>query len=458
MSVIWDEGNAAHLLGRTGFNPTTQQIKTATKIGMQKAVAQLLKPPKINDKLPPSAKSIEDLQAWWVQGMIQTKAPLVERLCLFWHNHFATGYTKVANISYMHRQNQIFRKYGMAKFRDLVTEVSKDPAMLIWLDNNTNVKGKQNQNFARELMELFTTGVLDKNGNANYTEKDVDESARAFTGWRVKDDAFFFSENKHDFGSKVFKGHTGNFDGMDIINFLVVDDAAARRICAKLFGYFARDVALNDPIVDELSAVYLANDTDLKPVLERLFTMDAFYSAESKDANIKEPAVFFVTAMRAVKTKLQMEIVDKNSKKKVSNTSALRDNLELCGQSLFDPPTVFGWKGGLEWVTAAGMLSRARSAEWMADARSKENLLQINPAALLGPAYKKISADTAAQRILVNLGIHSPSAGTISAIATYLAAKDNGQPGELQFDPDTIDKKVRGALAIIASSGEFQKN
>lgn len=458
MTVTWDEGNATHLFARAGFGATPQLIKSAVKKGMQKTVDGLFKIPKIKDELPKDTGSLEDLQGWWVDFMVKSKTPVVERLCLFWHNHFATGYSKVQNIDYMHRQNSIFRHLGMGKFRDLVTAVSKDPAMLIWLDNQTNVKGKQNQNFARELMELFTTGVLDKNGNANYTETDVNESAKAFTGWQVKDKQFFFNESKHDFGQKTFKGLTGALDGTDIINLLVVDQATARRIPQQLFSYFAYKIPLTDPILDELAAIYMANDTQILPVLKRIFTLDAFYSQEAKREGVKEPAVFLIAALKAMKSKLQLKIFNKDENKFQSNTGSLSDRLDRLGQALFDPPTVFGWKGGLQWVSAAGLLERAYAADWVSEARTPEHILQYKPEAVLGGPYKKLTAQDAAQEIFHSFGVHTPKTESVAAVANYLIANDNGTPGTLTWTPETIDKKVRGAIALVMSSVEYQRN
>jgi uncharacterized protein (DUF1800 family) len=457
MTVSWNAENAAHLLRRTGFGTTSAQVAQAVKAGMEKTVSRILKPAKCNDKLPKGLESFEDLQAWWVDLMLQSKSPFLERMVLFWHNHFATGFSKVGDVGTMHRQNQIFRRNALGSFRSMLNDVSKDPAMLIWLDNNTNVKGKQNQNFARELMELFTTGVLDKDGNPNYTETDVDESARAFTGWTVKDGAYFFAETNHDFGSKTFKGHTGNFDGVDIIEFLVVDPATARRIPQLLFGYFGCDISLGDPLISELAQIYLDHDTKLAPVLYRLFTSDEFYSDASKDAGVKEPAVFLLSALRPLKTRLQPYYYDKDQKKNISTTYVLADQLDALGQSLFDPPTVFGWDYGLPWVAPAGVLQRAKTADWISEARDKNGILQFKAETILGPAYKKLDATTGAIRILQNFGIANPAPSTVTALANYLAADDVGNPVMIQWDSATIDKKVRGAIFLAIASVEFQR-
>jgi uncharacterized protein (DUF1800 family) len=245
---------------------------------------------------------------------------------------------------------------------------------------------------------------------------------------------------------------------VDIINHLVVDPATARRIAQLLFSYFAYPIPLTDPMLDGLAQVYSQNDTAIAPVLRAIFLSDEFYSDAAKTSNVKEPAVFLVSALRAVRGRLKFFAFDPNQKKIVSNAWAMSDRLDRLGQSLFDPPTVFGWKPGLAWVGAAGMLERAKAGEWIAGARTPNHLLHYRPQRVLGPAYAKLTAGEAAARILSNLGVRSPNASTLSALTTYLVAKVDGTPGEFELDPDTIDKKVRGAIALVLSSAEYQRD
>lgn len=451
MAVVWNEENAAHLYRRAGFGATQQQIKAAVKRGMTKTVESLFKFSKASDKLPEDIENLENLQAWWLDRMIRTTSPLHERLVLFWHNHFATGYAKIGKVSWMHMQNQTLRKGAAGSFRDLVTSIAKDPAMIYWLDNNTNTKKKPNQNFARELMELFTTGVLNKDGVANYNETDVNESAKAFTGWTVKDNAFFFNANNHDNTIKTFRGQSGNFDGTDIINMLVVDPATARRIPALLWSYFAYDIELTDPILDELAALYLANDTKIQPIVHRILTHDSFYSDASKRAGVKEPAVFFVSTVRYLRGKLQPRIKDK-----LDNGNTIGSKLQQIGQSLFDPPTVFGWDYGLSWVAASGMLDRYKVGQWFAAARAKDHPIQFKPQTILGAGFSKLDPSEAATRLLAAFGIFQPAPPTVAALATYLSTDDGGGSLEWKITPDYIDKKIRGAIALILGSSDFQ--
>jgi uncharacterized protein (DUF1800 family) len=445
MAITWNEENAAHLMRRAGFGATPKQLEAAVKAGLDKTLDGLFKVDTKSVKLPKRVESLEDLQALWLDRMIRTRSPLAEKLALFWHNHFATGFAKVKRLDYMHGQIQTLRAKGLGSFRELVLAVARDPAMILWLDNNTNVADDPNENFARELMELFTTGVLDKNGSPNYTEVDVQQAARAFTGWTIQDDAFFFDSDEHDFGSKSFQGETGPFDGDDIVNLLCVEPATARRIPALLFGFFAFEIDLDDPIADELTSVYFSNDGKIQPILDHIFRMDAFYSTAAKGARVKEPAEFLAGALRLMGGRLTLH----------PSGDAAGARIQALGQSLFDPPTVFGWDPGLAWVTTAGMLERASAAQWIAGAREKENPVKYTPKKLLGAGSAKIGAAEVVARVTSALGL-APAASTLAALTAYLQKDDGGATVPFVVDKDSIDKKVRGLIALALASPEFQ--
>ncbi|MBI3820512.1 MAG: DUF1800 domain-containing protein [Planctomycetes bacterium] len=445
MSIPWNPDNAAHLLRRAGFGARPDEVAKAVKAGLAATVENLLKPDKSADSL--NYKNVNDISTiatWWIRRMASSKKPLAEKLTLFWHNHFATGNHKVDDFKLMHQQNRTIRKNCAGKFRDLMMAMARDPAMIYWLDSQTNVEGSTNKNFARELQELFTTGVLDKNGNHNYTENDVAEAARAFTGWQSDGSKFFFNADDHDFGAKTFKGQTGAFDGGDIIHFLVVEDATARRLCKKLFSFFAYDVALGDPAIDALSNIYLTNDTDIRPVLAAMFQMDEFYSQAAVRTHVLGPAEYLAASVRLV-----------------GGTVNLKDPYSLgiwcqdLGQSLLDPPSVFGWKEGLAWLSTTGVLGRIRVGEAIADGRQGD-IVVFNPKKALGTKYNKLDAAGATDRILAALDMSGVAAATRAEIINYMQSDDNGAPAPFALDKDTIDKKVRGAVAIVLASPEYQ--
>lgn len=449
MSITWDAANAAHLLRRAGFVASPKAVAVAVKKGQSKTIAALFKRDKKQDKLPKHGiEGVDRLRTHWVKKMLSTKSPLVEKMTLLLHNHFATAISKVGSTTYMLEHVQMLRKGCFGSFRDLVTNVSKDVAMLIWLDNKTNVDGNPNENYARELMELFTTGVLDASGTPNYTETDVQESARAFTGWGTTwhDDRewFQFNDWDHDYGTKTFRGITGNLDGTDVIENLVTDEATARRLAMKLWSYFAYDVGVDAPELDALAAAYLANDTRIQPMLIAMFSSDAFYGDAAKGTHVKGPIEWTVNALLLTKTK-----VNKN------------DDVELgylptdLGQEPFNPPSVFGWDEGLAWVGVGGLLGRARAAQEIAGARDKDGSIQFDPRKLLGSPkkFKKFTPEQTLDQVLAQLGSLAIAPTTRTALLTYLAPP----VGEtFVLDDDTIDTKVRGLVALLLSSPEFQ--
>ena len=337
----------AHLLRRAGFGAGNEAVEAAAGQGLVATVEALLAdadPPQ--PLIPPGqegdfaglkpVKGIRDLQLLWLQRMVETPSPLQEKLTLFWHNHFATADSKVNNRLLMGRQNDCFRSRGFGAFADLLLAVSRDPAMLIWLDGNANHKRAPNENYAREVMELFTLGI------GNYTEADVHAGAQAFTGWHVHDGEFVFQDNDHDHSLKTYLGHTGDLDGTDAVAILASHPATARWISTKLWRWFA--YANPEPVViDDLAAVYLNSNGNIRSVLRALFLHDAFYSEAAPTGQIKNPAEFVVQSLRALNQKADMAAVAA---------------LGHMGMELFNPPNVAGWPGGLVWVNAATLLAR----------------------------------------------------------------------------------------------------
>ncbi len=383
----WNEENAAHLLRRATHGPRPRDIARALKRGFDRTLEDLFEPPRGNDRFPRGAEDLSDLQGWWLKRMTRGKAPLTERMTLLWHNHFATSHSKIDDLFLMHLQNRTLRRDALGSFRELVLAMARDPAMLIWLDNETNVAGNPNENFARELMELFTTGVLDKAGQPNYTERDVEEAARAFTGWGRDDEFFEFNEDLHDFGPKTFRGLSGDLDGTDVIEQLVTDPATARRVAWRIYSFFAHPVDLADPVLDPLESAYLANDTALRPVLEALFQSDAFYSATVRQQHVKSPVELAVGAVRQLGVKIAG-----------NRHWELAEWCTAMGQSLFAPPSVFGWKEGLAWVGTSGMQVRSEFAAWLTATRGGQTTprVRFRPEPLLGSrrARKKLMACT----------------------------------------------------------------
>jgi len=280
---------------------------------------------------------------WWAQRMLTTKRPLEEKMALFWHGHFATSDDKVRDYRKLVQQLALFRTHAAGNFRDLLIGVAKDPAMLVYLDAGENVKGNPNENFGREILELFTMGV------GNYKETDIREAARAFTGWTNDSLKFVVKPELHDDGEKTFLGRRGKFDGVDVIDIILEQDVTARFIASKLYRYFVRE----DPspeLVASLGKVLKENTYAIAPLLTTMFLSRDFYSPPSYGTQIKNPVHLVVSTYRKLGLTEIPGIPDFNS--------TTRD----LGQELFHPPNVAGWEGGRSWITPALLLQRGNVA------------------------------------------------------------------------------------------------
>ncbi len=286
-----------------------------------------------------NAVETQRLATWWGERMLVSQRPLEEKMTLFWHGHFATGNNKVRDARMVYQQNEMLRTHATGNFKDLLLGILKDPAMLVYLDNGENVKGHPNENFGRELLELFTLGV------GNYTEQDIREGSRAFTGWTNDVLEFKFDSAQHDFDAKTFLGQTGPFNGEDIIEIILQQPAAAEFVVDKLYRFFVRE-KISEAVKRDLAAIFRDSGYQIKPVLRRIFLSRDFYSSESYATQIKGPVHLVVSTYKKLGLAELPTIPDFNR---------LTANL---GQTLFNPPNVAGWAGGRTWVTPATLLQR----------------------------------------------------------------------------------------------------
>ena len=280
---------------------------------------------------------------WWANRMLNTNRPLEEKMALFWHGHFATSEAKVRDYRKMLLQNETFRRHATGNFRDLVVAVAQDPAMLYFLDAGVNVKGAPNENFAREIMELFTMGV------GNYSERDIREAARAFTGWNADDLTFVVNTAQHDDGPKSFLGYEGDFDGVQVVDLIMAQPATAEFMAAKLYRYLVRQ-ELSPQLKGDLAAILRGSEYEMKPLLETLFLSKDFYSPASMGTHIKSPTELVVSTYKKLGVDDVPGIPDFN----LVTTSL--------GQELFWPPTVAGWAHGRSWITPGLLLERGNFA------------------------------------------------------------------------------------------------
>ncbi|MFO0849314.1 MAG: DUF1800 domain-containing protein [Gemmataceae bacterium] len=395
----WDLPKAGHLLRRAAFAGNWADLQAAVAAGPEAAVARLFAGgpgadefDRVMDAVAPAASTVRqpgqptdplgvDLEGWWVHRMVLSPHPLRERMTLFWHNHFATSISKVKRPDLMRDQNQLFRTHALGKFGPLVQAVSKDPAMLVWLDSNSNVRGKPNENYARELMELFCLGV------GNYSEADVREAARAFTGWHTNAEvdpnrgynpqvkpAFVFARSLHDDGPKTVLGQTGKWDGADVVRVVLARPACPRFLARKLYrGFVGEAVTPPDALLQPLADRLRDTDLDVGDVLKVIFRSRHFYSRFAMRQRVKGPAEFTVGLLRMFDARLPAEPVGQS----------LSAALQELGQNLFAPPSVKGWDGGEAWLNTATVLARHNLAWRLLQGASGPHAVRLNPS---GPA------------------------------------------------------------------------
>jgi hypothetical protein len=397
----WNYDTAAHLLERAGFGGTPQQITMLATLSPTEAVRSLVYFDEVGNShlqpfdhsgihdpgiepFPPSRPATTDIAKatgealgvkvkpvgnrrlqpvvnkffywlrasvletnrvayWWANRMVASENPLQEKMALFWHGHYAINESKVRDYRKLLIELELFHAMGTGNFRDLMIAVAQDPAMLSFLDAGVNVKGAPNENFAREIMELFTMGV------GNYSENDIREAARAFTGWNFIDLQFVINEEQHDDGIKIFLGQSGNFNGVEIIDLIMDQTVTADYIAAKLYRFFVRE-ELSDSLNQELGSILRDADYEIAPLLAKIFLSKDFYSTHSVGQQIKSPVQLAVSTYRKLGLKNVPGVPDFNRA-----TSAL-------SQSLFRPPTVAGWAGGRSWVTPGLLLERGNFA------------------------------------------------------------------------------------------------
>jgi hypothetical protein len=339
--------------------------------------------------------------------MVATNRPLEEKMALFWHGHFATGEEKIRDYRKMEQQLALLHRLATGNFRELVIEVARGPAMLAYLDAAENVKGAPNENFAREVMELFTMGV------GNYTERDIREGARAFTGWIDNDLAFKVDPAKHDDGSKDFLGRTGNFDGVDVLNIILEQKVTAEFIAGKIYRFFVRE-NLSPDLQVRLGAVLRDNNYEVAPLLRTLFLSRDFYSAPSVGTRIKGPVELIVSTYRKLGVKHLPGVPD------------LYVVSRELGQILLNPPTVAGWAQGRAWITPGLLLARGNFAR---DVMFPDIINFVDPNFNPGPEIKRVN-----DRILAGMGIRE---ATIE--------QGPGEGGGMEAGAQTMANVIAGA-------------
>jgi uncharacterized protein (DUF1800 family) len=485
-NTVLDEAAARHLARRTGFGARPKDVDDVIGLTRGQAADLLLAfRPK---GFKPSGPDIETARGKWIKTMIKTRVPLQEKLVLFWHDHFATGYAKVLDVKRMALQNKTLRLLCKGDMRVLVKAINKDPAMMDWLDTIRNRKFAENENYARELQELFTLGVYDLNGVPNYTQADIVQIARAFSGWRFDfdDNLVEFNDSQHDYmaqvplrGNKTIYGTAGGFpaaqsfaqpegeteiDQVTDIIFRHRDsdgrNTVARRTTKRLLEFFchggwATIDATKKAIIDDLIATSGFDvDFDVQALLRALFTHDVFFETgvpapfgAGTPRSIKWPIDFVVSTLRmtGVKPKGRTQVIEGGS------YSSLDTHLANMGQTLLDPPSVFGWDWEEAWVSSATLLARYNFARDVIMARSGGG--RFKPEKLLNVALS--AAPDLVDAVLEALGMADQfTALERNALIDYLGG--SGATLDVLNDLELRERKLGGLFALVMQSPAYQ--
>ncbi len=479
MAFTYDD--AAHLMRRMAFGGSQSDINNLIGRGRDGAVDYLINYNQIDDadfdNLMDESFDLSDprdgdkfnrgeITRWWTTLMMLGPRQFEEKMTLFWHNHFATSNSKVED-ALMYIQNRTLRKHALDRFDTLLSKIAKDPAMLVWLDGVTNVADAPNENFARELMELFTMGITDPvTSQRNYTERDVQEVARAFTGWNFSSPdeeesnpfnyQFEFNEDQHDFRPKTVFGQTANYDGEDIIQIIAARRETARFLVKKFFEFFVyplTDSSADRATIDKFADVYMRRDHSIKELARAIFSSDEFFSQRARFALIKQPLELVIGAARMIEARFTPGTYDNHEPAHILWYAAA-----ALGQDIFNPPDVSGWNLNLGWLNTALMLNRFNYAAFLAANRPEHDEPGLHLTLSRLKKLTKKDAKKTVKKFLTLMGPLNVDSATNDSLIAYLETDSQGNPVEFRKTNEVIDKKVRGLVHLIMCLAEFQVN
>ena len=486
-----EQEKIAHLLRRFGFGASEAEMTFYSKNGLAGAITALLDYEKVEDvcDIDPMAFSngknvvnLRVIQGLFAMRLVGTMRPLEEKMTLFWHNHFATSSAKVENAFVMYNHINSLRKYSLSRFNVLLEAISKDPGMIYWLDGQENVAAHPNENFAREVMELFTLGI------GNYTEKDVQEAARCYTGWsygrgpRANDtspkrlDAFRFYVDRHDQGVKTVLGETGNLNGEEMLMLLCRQKQTAKFITKKLWSWFGYEDP-EDVLIERLSTKFFASNLDIKALVRSVMEAPEFYSEKAFRKVIKNPIDFTVSTIRqlgAGQVMLQ-RVKDGIANPQVNGQNGLNVSLiralapaqtafsssKSMGMELTAPPDVSGWRTGAYWITTSTMVERMKWADKLfaggpaGNTQNPGNPLGGNRGPQVGiQAFPLFTADpTPAGVVKVLMSVFDLTLPPNKVAALVATAEGEGGSRIDQRSANTVAKAV---CKLMFSTPEFQ--
>jgi hypothetical protein len=444
----WDLHKVGHLYRRAAFGATWAELQAGLADGPEKTLDRVLagKPESADfertsefmaseKSMPPGAPGPR-LAAWWLDRMLRTAHPLREKLTLFWHNHFATSHAKVLNARHMLGQYRLLHRHALGSFRELLVEMGTDPAMMVWLDTNQSTKGKPNENYARELMELFSLGI------GNYTEADIREAARAFTGYEIKDGKGVLNPRQHDVSEKTVLGRTGKFKGEDIAKICLDQPACPRFIVRKLYAFLISEAEPPGPeLVEPLAELYHDSDFDTGKLVSVMLRSNLFFSPAAYRSRIKSPVSFAAGIVRGLEGRV--------------GTLPLAEALEGLGQVLFAPPSVKGWDGGPAWLNAQTLLARNNLALALTSAADARFGTRCDPASLL--ARHERQADPEVVDFLLGVFLQNDvPADSRAKLLDYLAAARRTRHPVYWTPDDVANHRLRAVAHLVLTLPEFQ--
>jgi uncharacterized protein (DUF1800 family) len=385
----WDLKKVGHLYRRAAFGAGLEEMQTALRDGPDRTITALLEgraDGQENELWTMMSRSLADangadqVSALWLYRMLYSPHPLREKLTLFWHNHFATSNAKVLNVGYMLGQYELMRRNAQGSFRTLLTDMSRDPAMMVWLDTTQSQRDRPNENYARELMELFSLGVTNarRPGERNYTEDDVRQAARAFTGLRLQDGRAVFRSGDHDNGEKTVLGQRGRFGADDIVRICLEQESTPYFITRKLFRFLVSDSIEATPALLEPLATEFRRDWNFGNLVETILRSKLFFAQSAYRSKIKGPVDFVLGIVRGLEGHRTAQAGQGGV-----GTIELARALEGLGQRLFYPPSVAGWDGGRAWLNGQTFLLRQNLALALTSTSDPRFGRRLDPSALL---------------------------------------------------------------------------
>jgi uncharacterized protein (DUF1800 family) len=477
-----DINEAAHLLRRMGFGGNEEERNTLVGKGSREAaVDYLLNYNSIDNNTmeqllttsfdfsqgPADNQTfnLNEIRRWWTTRMVTTRRQFEEKMTLFWHNHFATSSSKVQDVL-MYVQNLTLRQNALGRFDDLLLKVAQDPAMLVWLDSTTSTKTAPNENWARELQELFTMGINDVvTGQSNYSEDDVKQIARAFTGWRFRRTqgnqspfayTTFIDNNQTDLGAKTIYGVTANYTGQDVITLVAAKPATGRYLVKKLFEFFVYPLDLNSAAdkatIDKFANVYATSNHSIKDLVRAIFVSDEFFSTRARFGLVKMPVEYVIGAVRM----LQANYIPGTSSQR---ETLLYNRAGTMGQRIYEPPDVAGWDMNGGWISTATMLERFNFANTFITSRPNNTPVQgayVTTAQLT--TWTKANVKKTVGRFLEVLGPLEVDSPTVKELRRYLTMNDQGNSVDWVISDANVDKKVRGLVHQILCLPAFNLN